>query len=47
MFSKTKAKVDTLLNDRVVAPTRTALVISITAFIIAGIALVVAVNKCQ
>lgn len=44
MFDKTKKKVDTLVNDRVVAPTRTAVVISITALILAGLALVVAVS---
>lgn len=44
MFEKTKGKVDTLINDRVVAPTRTAVAISIVAMILAGIALIVAVN---
>lgn len=47
MFEKTKGKVDTLINDRVVAPTRTAVVISICAFIVAGIALIVAVNHAD
>lgn len=45
MFEKTKGKVDTLINDRVVAPTRTAVAISIVAMILAGIALIVAVNR--
>lgn len=45
MFEKTKGKVDTLINDRVVAPTRTAVAISIVAIILAGIALIVAVNR--
>lgn len=44
LFEKTRGKVDTLINDRVVAPTRTAVVISIAAFIVAAIALIVAVN---
>jgi hypothetical protein len=47
LFSKTREKVDTLVNDRVVAPTRTALIISITAFIVAGLALIVAVNNAN
>lgn len=38
---------DTLINDRVVAPTRTAVLISIAAFIVAGIALIVAVNRAN
>lgn len=45
MFEKTKGRMDTLINDRVVAPTRTAVMISIVAFIVAGIALIVAVNR--
>lgn len=45
MFEKTKGKVDTLINDRVVAPTRTAVAISIVAIVLAGIALIVAVNR--
>ena len=45
MFEKTKGKIDTLVNDRVTAPVRTSVVISVTALVIAGIALIVAVNK--
>jgi len=47
MFEKTKKKVDTLVNDRVVAPVRTAVVISIAAFIVAGIALILAVHNAD
>lgn len=47
MFDKTKAKVDTLINDRVTAPTRTAVVISIAAFIVAGIALILAASRAD
>jgi hypothetical protein len=47
MFEKTKGRMDTLINDRVVAPTRTAVLISIAAFIVAGIALIVAVNRAN
>lgn len=45
MFEKTKAKIETQLNDRVTAPIQTSLIISITALIIAGIALMVATNR--
>ena len=45
MFEKTKGKIDTLVNDRVTAPVRTSVVISVTALIVAGIALMVAVSK--
>lgn len=45
VFDKTKQRIDTLINDRVVAPTRTAVVMSIAAFIIAGIALCLVVAK--
>lgn len=47
MFEKTKGKVDTLINDRVVAPTRTAVAISLVAIIVAGIALMVAVSRAN
>ena len=47
LFQKMREKVDTLVNDRVVAPTRTALMISLAAFVIAGIALIVAVNRAD
>ena len=45
MFEKTKGKIDTLVNDRVTAPVRTSVVISVTALILAGIALMIAANK--
>lgn len=47
MFEKTKGKVDTLINDRVVAPTRTAVAVSLVALIVAGIALMVAVSNAN
>jgi len=47
VFDKARQKVDTLINDRVVAPTRTAVIMSIAAFIVAGIALIVAVNNAN
>jgi hypothetical protein len=47
VFNKIRNKADTLINDRVVAPSRTAVIISIAAFIIAGIALIVAVNHAD
>lgn len=47
LFEKTRGKVDTLINDRVVAPTRTALMISLAAFVVASIALIVAVNRAD
>ena len=45
MFDKTKAKAETFINDRVTAPVRTSVAISITALIIAAIALLVAVGR--
>lgn len=45
MLGNLKKKVDTQINDRIVAPTRTAVIISLCAFIMAGIALIVVVNK--
>lgn len=47
MFEKTKAKVDTVINDRVTQPIRLSFIISCSAFIIAGLALVVAVNRAD
>ena len=44
MFEKTKAKIETQLNDRVTAPIQTSLIISITALLVAGIALVIVAN---
>ena len=45
MFEGTKKKVNTYVNDRVTAPVHTAIVISVAAFLIAGIALVIVVNR--
>lgn len=47
MFKGTKEKVDTFVNDRVNAPIRTAIVISVAAFIVAGIALIVVVANAH
>jgi hypothetical protein len=47
VFDKFKSKADTLINDRVVAPTRTAVAMSLVAVILAGIALIVAVNRAS
>ena len=45
MFDKTKAKVETQLNDRVAAPIRTSVLISCAAFCIALVALLIVVGK--
>lgn len=45
MFDKTRAKIETQLNDRVTNPIRTTFVIAIAAFIMAGIALIVSVAR--
>ena len=47
MFDKTKARINQQVEDRVTAPVRTALVISLTALVIAGLALVMAVNRAS
>lgn len=47
MFEKTKAKANTFVNDRVTAPVRTSMVISICAFIVAGLALMVVVANAD
>jgi hypothetical protein len=44
MFEKTKKRIDTQINDRIVAPSRTAVVFSITALILSALALTVAVS---
>jgi hypothetical protein len=44
MFEKTKGKVDTLINDRVSAPIKTSILISVAAFIIAALALILVVH---
>lgn len=47
MFDKTKSKVDTLINDRVSAPIKTSVVISVCAFIMAGLALILVVRNAN
>ena len=47
MFDKTKAKAELYINDRVTAPIRTAIVISVAAFIMAGLALVIVVHNAN
>ena len=47
VFDKARQKVDTLINDRITAPVKTAVIISVTAFILAGIALMVAVENAN
>ena len=47
VFGNIRKRADTLINDRVTAPVTTAVVISITAFILAGIALIVVVNRAN
>lgn len=45
VFEGLKKRADTLINDRVTAPVRLAVIVSVAAFLIAGIALIVAVNS--
>jgi hypothetical protein len=47
VFGGIKKRADTLINDRVTAPVTMAVIVSITAFILAGIALVVVVNRAD
>ena len=47
MFDKTKDKVNVLVNDRVTAPIRTSIVISVAAFLIAGLALILVVRNAD
>jgi hypothetical protein len=47
MFDKTKDKINTQINDRITAPIHTAVIISVTAFIMAGLALMIAINKAS
>lgn len=47
VFGNLRNKANTLINDRVTAPVTTAVIISITAFILAGIALIVVVNRAD
>lgn len=44
MFDKTKTRIETQLNDRVVAPIRTAILISCAAFVLAGLAFIFSVK---
>jgi hypothetical protein len=47
MFEKTKARINTQINDRVTAPVRTSLIISIVTFLVAGIALLAVVTNAD
>lgn len=47
MFSGTKAKISQQVNDRVTAPIKTALTISLAALLIAGLALIVAAGHAR
>lgn len=47
MFDKTKARISQQVNDRVTTPVRTSVIMSLTALLIAGIALVIAVNRAR
>jgi hypothetical protein len=47
VFDKTKAKVDTLINDRVNQPIKTSIAISVAAFLIAGLALILVVKNAN
>jgi hypothetical protein len=47
VFGNIKKRADTLINDRVIAPSRTAVIISIAAFIVAGLALILAVHHAD
>lgn len=47
MFDKTKAKFLTQVNDRVTAPVRTSITIAVAAFIMAAIALILAVRHAD
>lgn len=47
MFDKTKGKVDTLINDRVSQPIKISIMISVAAFIMAGLALIMVVKNAN
>jgi hypothetical protein len=47
MFDRTKARISTEVNDRITNPIRTSIVISVVAFIMAGIALIVVVHRAD
>jgi hypothetical protein len=45
VFDGIKKRADVLINDRVTAPVRLAVIVSIAAFIMGGIALIVVANR--
>lgn len=45
MFDKTRARINQQVEDRVTAPVRTSVVLSLAAIVIAAIALIVTVNR--
>jgi hypothetical protein len=47
VFDKTKGKVDTLINDRVSQPIKISIMISVAAFIMAGLALIMVVKNAN
>lgn len=47
LFPKTRQKIETQLNDRVTAPVKTSVILSITALTVAVIALMVAVGNAN
>jgi hypothetical protein len=47
VFDKAKARISTEINDRVTSPIRTSIVISVVAFIMAGIALILVVRNAD
>ncbi len=47
MFDKTKQRISEQVNDRVTTPVRTSLIIATAAFIIAALALIVAVHRAD
>lgn len=47
MFTRTKAKLNTVVNDRVTQPVTAGIIISTAAFILAGIALILVVRNAD
>ena len=47
VFDKAKAKIATEINDRVTNPIRTSIIISVAAFLMAGIALILVVRHAD
>ena len=47
VFDSIKKRADTLINDRVTAPVRLAVIVSVAAFTVALIALIVSVNHAD